>query len=186
MENNRTLVQIMNDHFVMGELLNEVAGELDVTTEQWLEENKANLSKKIDGYKSAMDILEAAEEHLKTKAKPFTEAARACSNKRDALKDRLKWAMKTLEQTSIEGQDWVFTLHNGASKLVIESEESIPGRYFDEVTTFVLNKDLLKRDLEAGVQVKGAYLETIQALKIKVNATTVKAKKISTKGSKNE
>lgn len=174
----KTLAGIMSDHFAMHDLLSETDGELDLTTEQWLEENKENLGKKADGYKSAMDILENAEEFLKEKAKPFLEAAKVCANKRESLKERLKFAMKVLELKQIEGQDYVFTLSNGGQKLVVESENEIPASFFKEEVLVTLQKDLVKQTLESGEEVRGARLEQIQTLRVKINATTIKPKKV--------
>ncbi len=172
--NNRSLVQIIKDHFVMDELLNALAGELDQTTESWLEENKENLSKKADNYKTAMDMLEAAEGFLKSKAEPFSDAAKVCKNKREALKERLKWAMMALDMHSIEGDNYIFTLSPGANKLVIENEETIPAKFFKEEVVLSIDKDAIKAALESGEKIPGAKLEQIQSLRSKVNATTVR------------
>ncbi len=187
---SKSLVTIMNDHFAMNELLGETEGELDQTTEQWLEENKENLGKKADGYKSAMEILSNAAAYLKDKAKPFTAAAKVCENKHDALKDRLKFAMKVLDLKQIEGTDWVFSLVDGQNKVVVDKEDDIPAKYFREINVVELDRDLLKKDLEAlkeGETIPGCHLELVQSLKSKVNATTIKPKKVKApKGEKSE
>jgi hypothetical protein len=45
------------------------------------------------------------------------------------------------------------------SRLVITNKKLITSNYWDERTVFKLNKDRLKRDLEQGIKVTGAYLE---------------------------
>lgn len=181
---NRSLTQIVTDHMAMGELLSELSGELDLTTEQWLAENQANLASKIDGYKAAMDILDNAEEFLKAKAQPFLEAAKVCSNRRDALKERIKYAMQVLQLPTLEGNDYVFNLVDGANKLVVENEDQIPSEFSKEEVIISLDKEALKKALEAGEKIPGAKLEKIQSLRCKVNATTIKPK--TKKGKQNE
>ena len=177
------LVTIVKNNLAFNELMEEVDGELCKTSEEWLEENKQNLANKADGYKYAMDMLEDAEEILKKKAQPFLDAAKACKNRREGLKDRLKWAMQTLDLQTIEGPDYTFTLSTQGNKLVIDNEEAIPASFFQEVVELVLDSDLLKKNLEGGEKVDGAHLESVQALRTKITSIKLPNKK---KGKKDD
>ena len=130
--------------------LNEVEGDFEEKAE-----NIVKLMKSIEG-----DIKAFKEEE----ARLYTRR-KALENKQKSLKRYLEGSLKALGKQEIKGKLFTFWIQKNAPKLIIEDLESIPKEYLE--TYIEANKTKLKDDLNNGVKIAGAKLESSESLRIR-------------------
>ena len=165
---NNSLVAIVREVATLETLLIESGGELTPEIEAMLTVKEVNLPEKVDGYEAIMDRLDSLEGMYKERAKMFSTAAKSLGMAQDALKERLKFAMKELGVTELMGNDIRFKLSASKPRLVIEDEKLVPKEYKQETVMIEVKKDLLTEDLKIG-SVPGARLEESVSLRKYVN-----------------
>jgi parvulin-like peptidyl-prolyl isomerase len=164
----KTLFQIGEDMQALDALLGEVGG--DVTDEQagaaidrWLEENRAALAEKLDGYCWVLKEREARCLAREAESKRLAELARSDRNAARRLKDRLK------EFFARQGMERFETAHfklavqpNGGKRTLLVNRDwtddptAAPEQYHRRV--ILLDTEAIRADVEAGVEVEGCEL----------------------------
>ena len=107
------------------------------------------------------------ETYWKEKAEKYKAIAKGCDNARERLKDNLKFAAGILGTDELKGIDVKFKVSTLKPKMIIES--ALDTKYFVQVITSVPDKEKLRKDLDAGVEVFGAHLEDVRSIRQLVN-----------------
>lgn len=170
----KTLQSIVQDHKSLDQLMLENGGELtdeqqESIVDAWIAEIKSDLANKVDGYKYRQDSLDSASEALKARAKMMSGAAKVLGNMSEMLKDRLKYTMVELTTQELVGNDFKFKLSSSKPSLEILDEKLIPKSYYHTSTVSVLDKEVLKKDLENGVEIPGVRLNEGVTLRVLAN-----------------
>lgn len=128
------------------------------------ETNEIQIKQKIDSYFSLI-------KHFEREGEMWEEQEKLCKTQRqkfeklhDRLKDRLKECMKLAGTHELQGNLTRFVNVNMKPKLVV-NEEKLPKKYLMPVTTYQVDKDALRFDLEQGEIIEGAHLEPVTALR---------------------
>ena len=66
--------------------------------------------------------------------------------------------MEQMNMKKVETPVGNITIRKGTSKLKINDETKLPDKYLEIVQTYKVDKDLLKADLKAGIEIDGAYM----------------------------
>ena len=162
-EQKNTWARLVQYSAALEEALIESGGELTPEAEQMLAVVSQELPAKVDSYKGVLDRLSLAEEHYSARAKQYQQAAKSCSKAIDRLKDNIKYAMRELDATAIEGQDYRFSMNEMASKVVITGE--VPKEYMKEVVKLEPDTDAIRSALVMGEELFFAHLQKVFALR---------------------
>ncbi len=119
------------------------------------------------------DQFEALGEMLKKRGKELVAAGQSRINWAKNFRQALRGQMNLDGSTEILGIDWRVCVQKSKPKLIIENEDDVPDAYKRAVTTYVIDKEALRQDLELGVPVAGARLESDGALRIRPNVKRV-------------
>lgn len=165
-----SLTSLANQVSQLTKLLIESGGEITKDMELAFDENTKSLSEKVDKYYYLLKHLEKQEEYFKELELEAKQARTTLSNARDALKDRLVNTCHTLSTTELVGNSYRFKLQSAKSRLVITK----PAHDFDEKyqiveTVYQVNKDLIRQDVESGLEVDGCSLEESKFIKSYIN-----------------
>lgn len=182
MENNTLLSMTETYNNLMTSIMKS-GGELSEDVAKVLAEVEKDLPVKVDSYAFIQDKIKAEVEFWGDRNKQIESVLKGFKNFEDALKERLKIAMKTLGKTEVDGNEFKFKLQEGGNVLVVENEKAIPSEYFETVVTAVLKKKELMQDLEMGIEIDGASLSKPQYVKKYINRGSIdkKPKKKKTK-----
>ena len=156
------LIEITTQAQQIEKMLIESDGEITPELEAIIAFNSKELAVKIDGYDHIIDRLNASAEFLKKKENEIKQARQSVENFADNLKDRIKHAMIEMNLDKIEGESIYFKLSRSKPSVVVY-EDLLPLEY--QETKFVPNKEMIKQDLEKGIQVEGAILKESYTLK---------------------
>lgn len=128
------------------------------------ETNEIQIKQKIDSYFSLI-------KHFEREGEMWEEQEKLCKAQRqkfeklhERLRDRLKECMKLAGTQELQGNLTRFVNVNMKPKLVVD-EEKLPKKYLMPVTTYQVDKDALRFDLEQGEIIEGAHLEPVTALR---------------------
>lgn len=144
--------------------LAESGGELTPEIESLLGNLDLKVGKKIDGYKFLMSKMEAEEKFWRSEADTRTKIARSCAAFNDRLYDAIKDAMVKLGVKEVQGETFRAVLSPTKGRLVVD-EAKLPEQYKTQVVSLVVDKEKVRKDLEAFVEVPGATLEGGTGLK---------------------
>ncbi len=140
-------------------------GELTPELELSLEITEKNLLEKVDKYVYLIDRLESGVEFFKAKQDEAAKLKKSYESTIDNLKERLKFAMKTLNTNELRGLEYSYKLAKSKSKVKIENIETIPMEYVREKITYEPDKEKIFAALEIGLQISGATLENTYSLR---------------------
>jgi hypothetical protein len=113
--------------------------------------------------------LEASAEAIKAAEKTMADRRKAIESKADRIRQYLLDNMLRTGITKIESPHFVLSVRKNPPAVDVVNLQMIPSNYFDapEPPAPTLNKNRLKEDLKAGVEVEGARLTVGQSLSIK-------------------
>lgn len=159
-----TLMSIGGDMQALTELMYELGGDVSETSvdqaiTKWMEENKANLAKKIDAYLFAIDEFYSRGEAQKAVAKKLRDQGQYAENAGDRLKARLKEFMLANAMDEIKGEVRRVALSKQSDRKTVRvvDEAQVPTQYL--VATWTVDKKKVEADLIAGKEVAGCVLE---------------------------
>lgn len=169
MDENKSLVVLVQEFAEMDRALIESGGELTPDLEAQMSITGENLKGKVDRYKLYMDHLDSRAEYFKAIEYQARDARKLFENHNNSLRAKLKMAMNALGVADLYGNDWRFKLSSAKPKMLINEDELDP-KYKKEVTTLVPDKERIEMDLTLGITVPGATLESTQSLRGYVHA----------------
>lgn len=126
------------------------------------------IANKGKGIIQVVRSIEADVDAVKNEIDRLTKIKRAKENHIKRLREYIKSCMEQMNMKKIETPVGNITVRKGTSTLRINDETKLPDKYLEIVQTYKVNKDLLKADLKAGIEIDGAYMtEPGTALMIK-------------------
>jgi len=159
------LISITQSIIALENQILDNGGELTPELELSLEINEKNLIEKVDKYVYLIDRLEMGAEFFKAKQEEAAKLKKSYESTIDNLKERLKFAMKTLNTNELRGLEYSYKLAKSKSKVKIENLESIPMEYVREKISYEPDKEKIFAALEIGLQIPGATLEDSYSLR---------------------
>ena len=130
---------------------------------------KANLREKADEYIYIIKDAQAQEKALKVEAARLQARARQFVEKASKVKEFLKHAMETSDIKKLKTEKHTLNVQNPGGKAPIDiyTEESLlPDKYQVIKQVHSIDKDVLRTDLKAGIEVSGACLSTRETILI--------------------
>lgn len=159
----RTLLQLTEDMRTLGELLEEVGGDITSPTvaaaiDQWMAECATNQASKVEGYCTLIKEVELTACALQAEVDRLKARISVKENTAKALKTRLQWAMGEWNTRKLDTGKFLVSVQANGGKTPVEvtDEAAIPEDYFVMVPK--LDSDKLRAALEAGTEVPGAKL----------------------------
>ena len=126
------------------------------------------IANKGKGIIQVVRSIEADVDAVKNEIDRLTKIKRAKEKHIKKLREYTKSCMEQMNMKKIETPVGNITVRKGTSTLRINDETKLPDKYLEIVQTYKVNKDLLKADLKAGIEIDGAYMtEPGTALMIK-------------------
>lgn len=160
-----SLVRLNAEHSqIVAQLIDE-GGELTPEREALLEDLQLALCRKTDAYGVVMAQLEAKAQFWKDQEEQCARAKRAAQNAADSLKARMKFVLSQTEGQELQGSLYRFFLARSKDKLCIDDEGSIPAEFKRSELLVSVDKKAVEAALAKGLQVSGARLEPVQALR---------------------
>ncbi len=144
--------------------LQESGGELTPQLEEWIAMMEVRLPAAVDNAKLFLDRLETVEKEWRERAAEVTRVARALSNAREKVKDRVKATMEANGPKELLGNQYRLTLSDAKPALEID-ETLIPMEYKKAEVEWVVDKEKIRSVLDAGERVAGASLRAVKTLR---------------------
>lgn len=116
------------------------------------------VSNKGKGIIQVVRSLESDVAAIKAEIDRLSKLKKVKENNVKRLRDYTKMCMEQMKIKKIETPVGNLTLRKGVSTLKIDDESKLPSKYIEVVQTYKVNKDLVKSDLKAGIEVEGAYM----------------------------
>lgn len=170
MSDARSLVRLTNEFSQLDQTLIESGGEISPEIESRFELASGAITEKIDNYKLYMDHLELRSAWFMSIADQAYAAANSFTNQIKRMKSNLKTAAKLLGTSDLNGNAYRFKISKLKPKLIVEPIELVPAKYLKEVVKVEIDKDLIIKDLEAGIDVPGCRLEENYSVRQYINA----------------
>jgi len=161
----QSLIQITQTLSNLERAIVENNGELTPELESAISVETISKEQKVDAYFSIMERCKSIEAELKTKIDILSNMANNVKTIQNRLKANIKEAMLITNTSELQGNLVRFKLSTSGSKLVIADEGLLPRSHLIERTVYDIDKDKIKKDLEAGQSVEGCQLVQINTLR---------------------
>lgn len=146
------------------------AGEIDPDLDAWLNQLQLEISGKVDKYVYVMDRLDQVAQALSERAEKLKRASQAADRAREAMRDRVKIAMRDLNARELTGNDWKFQLVKSSARLEITGDvKQLPPDCVIIKTEYAADKARIKELLKAGREIAGCALVPVDSLRVGVN-----------------
>ena len=162
------------------EIIQEImASEGEIQPEQ--EEILKSVIAKVDDCQGFLLRLESEEEYFQKQIERLEAHVSRIKSRHEWLRNYIYISMKASGQDELVGEYTKFVIQKNPHSVVIENEELIDIEYKKKVekVTWQIDKNRLKEDLKAGMEVPGAKLTQTEKLVSKENSILVKGKKAS-------
>jgi hypothetical protein len=138
-------------------MMNSEGDELPQELIEWLDCTQGGYDKKVEGYCAVIGEMEAMVEARKAEANRIRALADTTQNHIDRMKIALKESLLKLETPKLETTRYKVWVQNAGGKLPIQIEaEDVPDEW--KVIQLVIDKDGIRRELEAGTSLPFAQL----------------------------
>lgn len=156
-----TLYEITDDLLALDALLDEVGGDITderaaAAVDEWMADLQANLDRKIDGYCSLIQNIDALANAASAEAKRLADLARVRSNKVNGLKDRLKFALETLRMKKVQTARFQVSVCGNGGLAPLDIHGPVPEHYIKHIPQ--VDNDSIRADLESGKSLDFAVL----------------------------
>lgn len=166
----RNLASLAAEAAQISRMLLDSDGELSPELEALLDVNESQLMEKVDSYRFVIEEMGMHAELWKQRKDACAAQQKKFEGQVERLKDRIKFAMKTMDRAEIVGGFTKFQLRKSKPKLVIDNEAALPADCKMVVQRTVVDTDKVKSALEGGFEVPGARLEENGSLYILENS----------------
>lgn len=116
-------------------------------------------NEKLDSVANWINEDESKIDWLDKKIKQLTKLKKHYKTQSDSLKDFLKLAIKSSGHESIQTDKFNIKLSKPPYSVIVPDPKKIPIDYIKTTETTSVKKAELKKDLKAGKEIPGAYLE---------------------------
>lgn len=162
---NDTLKALLDQQAAFAERLLEAYGELTSEMEEAMAQLELNLPAKVDrcagfltGLHRDANVLKCYADSIMANAERFYTKASQIENFFENVKNGIRKQMELRGIEVLQGEYEQFKLQK-TGKLIVESEATIPDRFYNEKTSKVLNKTSLKDALENGESFFGVSIQ---------------------------
>lgn len=129
------------------------------TLKDTLESLELPRNEKLDSVANWINEDESKIDWLDKKIKRLTKLKKHYTTQSDNLKSFLKLAIENSGHESIQTNNFKFKLSNPPYSVIVPDPKKIPIDYVKTTETTSVKKAELKKDLKAGKDIPGAYLE---------------------------
>jgi len=163
------LIEISNEYIdaidsITGDYpLEEIENALCQIKEKW-EVKAQNVAHYIVNFEEEIIKMKCQEKIIRDK---MAEKIRKMESKANYIKDYLKYNMMKSNIKSIKSPLIDISLRKNPPKTIVEDELKIPSEYIKQKIETSVDKNMLKKDLQNGKLIDGAYLEESESLVIK-------------------
>jgi hypothetical protein len=160
----RTIFDITDDMVALGDLLDQAGGDVtDPTVNEiilaWTEDLESDLQSKVENYCWLMKEKEARAAAMMAEADRLKERAQVNKNAAKGLKDRLLFVFENRGIDNVETDHFrVAVTKNGGKNPMGIDEGRVPQKYLATEVVTTIDKDKIRHDLEAGVDLNFAVL----------------------------
>ena len=116
------------------------------------------IANKGKGIIQVVRSIEADVDAVKNEIDRLTKIKRAKEKHIKKLREYTKSCMEQMNMKKLETPVGNITVRKGTSTLKIDDETKLPDKYLEIVQTYKVDKDLLKADLKAGIEIDVAYM----------------------------
>lgn len=167
MSTELNLYGITSEYLEIAEQIIEAGGEINEELETALAINKENLEIKSAKYAYVCKRFDDEVDLIDKEIERLTALKNARKKAVENLKGKVKNAMQLYGITKIESQNIKLSF-KASKETIIEDESIVPKKYKIPVpATYKIDKMAIKKDIEAGITVKGAKVNEKQNLQIK-------------------
>lgn len=163
----KTLVSLTQDSLKIRQELIESGGECSLALDAMMLENEVMVADKVDRCVFIITQLEQDAELMSAHAEQFLVAKKSFDNARERLKAYIKNCMNQLNDKKLGGNMYQFSISNAKPKLIIDNESLVPEAYKTQTISYTIDKETLRTELGAGVDIPGCRLESSTALRFK-------------------
>ena len=153
-----TMIELVKRANNLEQMIIDSGGEITDIIAKIEDDLKTDIQNKSEDYYFIIERMKSSEEFFKLEADKYYKASNTLKNTHTRIKDLLKNAMSAIGITEIISGKMRVKLFDSRDRLEIYSESDIPQQYKMIVTTHEIDKEKLRADLEAGVQITGARL----------------------------
>lgn len=170
MDENKSLIALVHEITEIERQLIEAEGQLTPQMEELFNLTTGNLKEKADRYKFVMDSLDARAVYFAERGEEMDRASKLFENMKKRLKENLKFAMRAMQTTDLEGIDWRWKLSPLADRLEID-KKCLPSGFFKDEIIKVPDREKIEKALLLGEKVEGAEFKPSESLRPYVNKT---------------
>lgn len=173
---NKTLFDLSDEILQLDEKLSEIPEDDIEAQEAVLREYavsslQEDIYVKLNGYAKYIRELESRSDIRKNEAKRLLVRSKVDDNRATRLKDMLRWFFRFHDLKTYETELYRISLCNNGGILPLEITipvDRLPSEYLKQEFSWAVDNDLLRADLEAGVEIEGVHiLERGQSIRIK-------------------
>lgn len=124
------------------------------------------IESKADGYSAVIRTLEADNEAIAKEIKRLQDRKKANATGIENMKGHLKFCMEQTGKLAFRTATNSFGIQSNPPKMEIADENHIPEKYFIEQEP-QLNKQILKQDIQNGLEIDGVELVQTKSLRIR-------------------
>lgn len=136
-----------------------IVDQEDSTIELFLGQQIPELASNPDKLARTLYQLETEEKYFELRAAALKAAASRFYSWREFIKNNVKNYMNHHELKSVSGTYSKTSISHTRGRVVIDNEEVIPAKYKRVEQVFKIEKEMIRADIEQGIEVPGARLE---------------------------
>lgn len=160
------ILEILENGFNLA-CINEETGEIDTEKVQsYLESLQVERGKKIENIAVYIKSLESEAQAIKTEEKRLKERREAKERKAERLKDYLKFSLLSVGDSKFETARCVLSFLT-SKQVIVSDMEKLDKAYVKERVEYTADKTAIKKAIENGVEIDGAYIEEKKNLQVK-------------------
>lgn len=149
------------------ECIDAETGEfIEGKVEELLSQYECDRSVKIENIALYIKNLNAEAEAIKLEEKKLADRRKAKENKVARLEEYLTSSLISNNETTFESSRCSLSFRKSV-KVIIEDEKNLPVDYIKQKIEYTADKTKIKKDLQSGKEIIGAFLEEKQNLQIK-------------------
>ena len=147
-------------------MVDEETGEIDERLLTALTCKEEEFNEKAIAVATVCRRFQNTEEQIEAEIKRLTALKKNCVKVQDRLTNSLDTALQKVGKTKIDGISASIG-YRKSTKTVIENENDIPEEYFNVTITKKPDLTKIKKSIQAGNEVPGAFLQELNNIQIK-------------------
>ncbi len=162
----KSIYNIQSDHLLLMQMIEDLEGEITPEISEQLAINKADLEEKAVSYGYVMRQYDFEVDQINQEITRLTKIAASKSKIKEELKSRISESMLYFNVDKIEMNNLKLSFRQSES-LIIDEGAHIPVEYITTVETEKIDKAEIKKDVKAGKEMLGIWIQKKQNLQIR-------------------